>query len=132
MATARVVRRSYDGALQPIGVNLAEATVLAHLGSGGAMTQVELARRIGTSKARIGAHIDALQAVGAVQRLPDPSDRRAWNVSLTASGHELWAASVAVDRVVRRRLRNGFSRTEVELLDSMLVRVCQNLEDRSA
>ena len=76
MATACFVRRSYDLALQPTGVNLAEATVLAHLGSGGDMTQVELARRIGTSKARIGAHIDSLQAVGAVQRQPDPSDRR--------------------------------------------------------
>ena len=129
IATARVVRSAYDSALAPIGINLAEATVLAHLGSSGALTQVELARRIGTGKARIGAYIDSLQAANAVQRQPDPSDRRAWSVSLTDKGHELWASSRTIDRSVRRRLRRGISAQQIDLLDAMLVRIGQNLTD---
>lgn len=66
--TLRIARRTYDGALAAIGINLAEATVLAYLESSGVLSQVQLARRIGTGKARIGAYIGSLQVAGAVQR----------------------------------------------------------------
>ena len=127
LTTARIVRRTYDAALAAIGINLAEATVLAYLGSSGALTQVELARRIGTGKARIGAYIDSLQVAGAVQRSPDPSDRRVWSVSLTEQGHELWSKSQAIDRSVRRRLRAGIAADDLTLLDAMLVQIADNL-----
>lgn len=128
MATARAVRRAYDRRLAEVGVNLTEASVLAHLGDGGSLTQVQLARRIGTSRARVGAHVDALAAKGAVERRADPADRRVWRVGLTPSGAELWKRTIEVDREVRGHLRAGLSAADRALLDALLERVRANVE----
>lgn len=127
MSTARAVRRAYDFSLVELGVNLAEASVLAHLGDAGSLTQVELARRIGTGRARIGVQVDALQAKGAVQRGADPADRRVWRVSLTPAGRKLWERTIEVDRMVRRRLRAGISAEERDQLESLLTRIQHNI-----
>ncbi|MPY93339.1 MAG: MarR family transcriptional regulator [Acidimicrobiia bacterium] len=128
MSTARAVRRAYDRCLADVGVNLTEASILAHLGDGGSLTQVQLARRIGTSRARVGVHIDALQCKGAVERRAHPSDRRVWMVCLTPVGEELWARTIDVDRDVRGYLRAGTTAAEREQLDNLLARIQRNVE----
>ena len=128
MSTARAVRRVYDRCLAELGVNLTEASILAHLGDSHPLTQIQLARRIGTSRARVGVHIDALQAKGAVERRAEPSDRRVWMVSLTPFGQELWTQTIEVDRSVRRYLRAGTTKGEREQLDSLLARIQRNVE----
>jgi MarR family transcriptional regulator, transcriptional regulator for hemolysin len=126
--TARAVRRAYDRCLAEVGVNLAEASVLAHLGDAGPLTQVELARRIGTSRARVGVHIDSLQGKGATERRAHPSDRRVWMVRLTPAGHELWAGTIDIDRRVRKYLRAGTTSAERHQLDALLARIERNVE----
>ena len=128
MTTARAVRQAYDQYFANLGVNLAEASVLAHLGDGGSLMQVELARRIGTSRARIGVHIDSLQGKGAVERQADPTDRRVWIISLTPKGRDLWARTVAVDGYVRGYLRAGTTAAERKDLDGLLQRIHRNVE----
>jgi DNA-binding MarR family transcriptional regulator len=127
MSTARAVRRAYDSAFARIGVNLSEASVLAHLRDG-PLTQTELARRIGTGRARIGAWIDGLEAKGAVTREPDPADRRVWNVALTPAGRDLWAETARIDQTIRRRLRAGTSAEERSALDGLLTLISRNAE----
>ena len=73
MSAARSVRRAYDAAFAEIGINLSEASILAHLANSGAITQVELARRIGASRARIGVHVDTLEAKQAVASRSGPA-----------------------------------------------------------
>jgi MarR family transcriptional regulator, transcriptional regulator for hemolysin len=128
MATARSVRRAYDAALAKVDLNLSEASVLAHLATGGPLPQVELARRIGTGRARIGAHIDSLERKGAVRRDADPADRRVWLVSVTRSGRRLWQRSVEVDRVLRRTLREGTTAAERDEVDRVLSRFRSNAD----
>jgi DNA-binding MarR family transcriptional regulator len=114
MSTAQAVRRAYERCLAELGVNLAEASVLAHLGEGGPLTQVDLARRIGTSRARIGVTVDLLESKGAVERGADPADRRVWLVDLTPAGRKLWAQTILVDRYVRKQLRAGTTAADRE------------------
>jgi DNA-binding MarR family transcriptional regulator len=128
MSTARAVRRAYDRCLAEAGVNLTEASVLAHLGDAGPLTQVDLARRIGTSRARIGVHIDSLQHKGAIERRAHPTDRRVWMVRLTPSGHQLWTRTIEIDRSVRRYLRAGTTSAERHQLDALLARIERNVE----
>jgi DNA-binding MarR family transcriptional regulator len=128
LSTARAVRRAYDRCLTEVGVHLTEASILAHLGVAGPLTQVELARRIGTSRARVGVHIDGLEAKGAVQRQADPTDRRVWLVVLTPRGEQLWARTIDIDRAVRRHLRAGTTAAERRQLDSLLARIERNVE----
>lgn len=130
MSAARAVRRAYDQRLAAIGLNLTEASVLAHLAGAGPLSQVEVARRIGTSRARVGAHIDGLEAKGAVRRGPHPTDRRVWMVELTADGRALWEQSVAIDQAVRKVLRTGTTAADRRQLDALLVRIQRNLDEQ--
>jgi DNA-binding MarR family transcriptional regulator len=128
LSTARAVRRAYDAALAELGVNLSEASVLAHLQDGGPLTQTELARRIGTGRARIGAWIDGLVAKNAVARDADPHDRRVWNVALTPAGQRLWEETVRVDRSIRRVLRSGSTPEDRARLDALLTLINRNAD----
>lgn len=128
LSTARAVRRAYDAALAELGVNLSEASVLAHLQDGGPLTQTELARRIGTGRARMGAWIDALTAKGAVVREADPHDRRVWQVALTPAGRKLWEETVRVDRSIRRVLRSGSTAEDRARLDALLTLINHNAD----
>lgn len=128
MTTARSVRRAYDLALEELGINLSEASVLAALGNHGVMTQTRLAERLGMGRARIGVHIDTLEARDAVRREADPDDRRVWLVTLTASGEQLWERAVQIDKRVRARLRAGTTAQDRDKLDDLLHTIQSNCE----
>ena len=126
ISTARAMRRAYDRVFSDIGINLAEATILAHLVDG-QLTQSELARRVGTSRARIGGTIDSLVPKGAVRRVADAADRRVWLVNLTDEGRAMWERSVAADRELRKRIRVGTTKKQREQLDEALTLIQKNL-----
>ncbi len=128
LSTARAVRRAYDAALAELGVNLSEASVLAHLRDSGPLTQTELARRIGTGRARMGAWIDGLVAKGAVVREADPQDRRVWKVALTPAGENLWGETARIDRSIRRVLRAGSTPEDRARLDALLTLINRNAD----
>ncbi|ORA08795.1 MarR family winged helix-turn-helix transcriptional regulator [Mycobacterium arosiense] len=128
MTTARVMRRAYDRVFAEFGLNLAEATVLAHLVDGN-LTQSELARRVGTSRARIGGLIDALEPKRAVRRVAHATDRRVWLVTLTSEGHSLWERAGAADRELRKRMRITTTAQQREQLDRVLTRIQKNALD---
>jgi DNA-binding MarR family transcriptional regulator len=128
LASARAVRRAYDAAFADLGVNLSEASVLGHLRDGAALTQTDLARRVGTGKARMGAWIDALVGKGAVVREADPDDRRVWRVRLTPAGVALLDGTIQRDRTVRAALREGTTHEERARLDALLTLINRNAE----
>ncbi|BBZ15419.1 MarR family winged helix-turn-helix transcriptional regulator [Mycobacterium branderi] len=126
MSTARVMRRAYDRVFSDFGLNLAEATLLAHLVNG-ELTQSELARRVGTSRARIGGLVDSLEPKGAVRRVADATDRRVWLVTLTDEGRALWESTVAADRELRKHIRRGTTSQQREQLDEVLTLIHKNV-----
>jgi DNA-binding MarR family transcriptional regulator len=128
MTTAKALRRAYDAALEEqLDITLNEATVLSELAGRQPLTQVELARRVGLSRARVGVHIDSLAAKGAVRREADPSDRRVWRVSLTRTGRALWKRSVDVNRVVRSKVHDGLTDGDIDALGRVLQAVHENI-----
>jgi DNA-binding MarR family transcriptional regulator len=128
LSTARAVRQAYDTAFAGLGVNLSEASVLAHLHYDGQLTQTELARRIDTGRARMGAWIDTLVAKGVVVREEDPDDRRVWKVALTPAGEKLWQETARVDRSIRKVLRAGSTAEDRARLDALLTLVNRNAD----
>ena len=52
----------------------------------------ELAERSGYTKQAVGEVVADLEALGYVERVPDPADGRAKTIVLTARGHEALAA----------------------------------------
>lgn len=128
MSTARVMRRVYDRGFSDCGLNLAEATVLAHLVDG-ELTQSEIARRMGTSRARVGGLVDSLEPKGAVRRVAHPTDRRVWLVTLTDKGRALWKRTMDADRELRKHIRKGTTVQQRQQLDEVLTLVQKNVLD---
>lgn len=74
-----------------------------------AVTQVALAEQAGLDKVTTGDVLETLENTGLVKRRPHATDRRAWEVTATASGRARMAAAfpdvVAVDKAFFGRLK---------------------------
>lgn len=91
---------------------------------GNRLRAVELSRQLLMSPSHISRTIDRAGAAGLIERSPDPEDRRASQVCLTAAGRAVVAdfaprLTAIVDRVIRETLTTR----EVDLLVSLLGRV---------
>ncbi len=98
---------------------------------GGPLRLGVLADRIGTSDSASTRAVDALEAAGLAERVPDPQDGRAVLVAATEAGEERVAE--ARDRL--RRLLGSSSvpldAAEREQLVDLLLRLIAALEDES-
>jgi DNA-binding MarR family transcriptional regulator len=126
-ATFALIARRLADAERPLlaahGLSMWAYIVLSHLARGPVGTQLELAQAIGYDKTRLIARLDELEADGLVTREPDPSDRRARRIHLTAAGHARHAAAQADIRVMEDELLATLPPAERELLLSVLPRL---------
>ncbi|MEV8636593.1 MarR family transcriptional regulator [Streptosporangium sp. NPDC051023] len=91
--------------LREHGLSMWAYMVLLALDERPLRTQAALAEAIGADKTRIIGFLDDLQQRGLIDRTPDPTDRRARLLSLTAEG-----------RRVRDSAQAGIQRKEERLL----------------
>src|ERR1700684_310619 len=89
--------RKTVAAEQPIlaehGLSMWGYIVLSALDHSPIRTQAALAEAIGADKTRIIPTLDELQERGYIERIPDPDDRRARLLAITASGRSIKNAS---------------------------------------
>jgi DNA-binding MarR family transcriptional regulator len=97
--------------------------VLSRLAAAPAETQLALAREIGYDKSRLIGLLDELERDGLLTREPDPGDRRAKIVKLTATGRSRQAAAQRDIRRMERRLLRGLDAAEVAGLRKSLARL---------
>ncbi len=127
MATANAIRAAYDERLASLGLNLSNASLLAYINEFGPVSQTRAAEHLGQGRAVTGTHVDRLEALGLVERRPDPDDRRVWLVAATHRGREIGDAIADCDRILRAELRAGISRDDRQALAALLVRLQRNL-----
>lgn len=132
MATAHAIRAAYDQRLAVVGLTLSQASLLAYIAEFGPVPQARAAEHLGQGRAVTGTHVDKLEQLGVVERLPDPDDRRVWLVAVTGAGRELATRIAEVDEVLRGELRNGISRRDRQTLAALLLRLQENLLQSSA
>jgi DNA-binding MarR family transcriptional regulator len=112
---ARVTRRLIDEErpiLEKRGLTMWGYIALNRLERGDAPTQLALASSIGHDKTRLIAVLDKLEADGLITREPDPNDRRAKIVRMTAKGRRRHAATVKDIRAMEDKLLLGVDRPE--------------------
>jgi DNA-binding MarR family transcriptional regulator len=105
------------------GISMWGYVVLNALDGAPAGTQAALADAIGADKTRIIAILDELKQAGLITREPDPADRRARLLSITAAGRQVRLAvqgeiQANEDRVLARlpaRDRQAFLRAAATL-----------------
>ncbi|MCO6391269.1 MarR family transcriptional regulator [Aliihoeflea aestuarii] len=93
---ARLLRTDMDRRIAASGMDLTpgEVRLLVQAARAGQVRQTVLAARIGIEAMTVSDYVDRLEARGLIERLPDPTDRRAKLVALTD------AADAILDQVV--------------------------------
>src|SRR6478735_5773964 len=86
---ARLLRRNFNRRVQALGLTQAQCRVILHLSRNEGIQQVALAEILEVQPITLARLLDKLQAAGLIERRRDPSDGRAFCLSLTASAHPL-------------------------------------------
>jgi MarR family transcriptional regulator for hemolysin len=124
---SRAASRAFDDALAEVGGSLPVWLVLVSLKGGGLASQRELAEAVGVKGATLTHHLNTMESAGLVTRRRDPANRRLHRVEMTPDGDALFYhlrdAAMAFDK----RLRTGFSESEVTQLETLLTRLRENV-----
>ena len=114
--------------LRPRAAHLA---LFPHIELQGGTRITDLATKVGTTKQAVGQLIDELERQGAVERLPDPDDRRAKRVQFTDAGKASILAGLSHLRGIERELARAIGRDTMASLHTALLALHDHLEDRA-
>jgi len=127
---AEVVRlqvRIYNHRFRSTGLNQSQVSALVHLDRVEALSQTDLASRLGMRKAAAGTLVDGLHGKGLVERSRGRADRRVQLVSITDAGRDVVAEVDHRAEPLAKALREGISHAERLKLVSTLQRIRENL-----
>ena len=120
---AQQCRSYFDALVEPLGIHGRHFGVLAVLGEGKPMSQVEMGERLGIDRNTMVLLLDDLEGRGLVTRRRDPRDRRAHLVSLTDTGRDVLAESTALAQRTNDEVFAPLSVAERAQLHSLLSRL---------
>ena len=129
---SRLLRKRFDRRARDIGLTKSQWIVLAHLARHEGIHQGGLAEILELEPATLARHLDRLEDTGWIERRPDPSDRRAWRLHLTAKATPVLEKMGGLVEVTTQEALAGLSRDERERLQSYLLTIRANLADRPA
>src|SRR5580704_103405 len=118
LETARLACSRYDRALRAHlpGMTLGRCAVLMQLAQHEKPNQAALARILDIRPITLVRLLDRLEAAGFVERIPDPDDRRAHVLALTAKALPIIESIRALNRKTCNDLHLGISEAEASLL----------------
>lgn len=128
---SRLMRRAFDVRGRQIGVTRPQWQVLSLLARNGGINQGGLAELLEVEPITAGRMIDRLQDAELVERRPDPADRRAWRLFLTARGAQLLDQLRPMALDTYELALEGISPTERAELMATLERMRANLSRRA-
>ena len=118
--------RLVDRLMMIHGTSLARTKLLMLVERDGPVRSTDIASALGQAPRTVTEAIDGLERDGLVRRDPDPDDRRAKRISVTAAG----VAAIAASQPIRNRfLIDVFGTLDKDELDE-LVRVIDKLSTR--
>jgi MarR family transcriptional regulator for hemolysin len=122
-ATARQASRAFDKQLAEAGGTRPGWLILVALKQQRWRTQQEIATAVGIEGPTLTHHLDAMEKAGLIERSRDREDRRAMRVELTDSGDKLFLQLAKAAIEFDRRLREGVSDKDLEVVR----RVCERM-----
>jgi MarR family transcriptional regulator for hemolysin len=127
--TARLWRSRHDREVraQLPGMSCARCAVLIHLAQHEGVNQAALAHLLDVRSASLVRLLDGLEADGFIARIPDPNDRRAHVLKLTAKARPIIERVRDLVRKTDDDLRLDISKAEARQLRGLLCRIRSNL-----
>jgi MarR family transcriptional regulator for hemolysin len=129
LETARLACRRYDRALRAHlpGMTLGRCAVLIQLAQHERPNQAALAQILDIRPITLVRLLDRLEAGGFVARIPDPDDRRAYVLALTAKALPIIERIHDLNRKTCNDLHLGISEAEATQLRELLSRIRSEL-----
>jgi DNA-binding MarR family transcriptional regulator len=122
---ARQLGQLYDDAIESSGLRSTQGTLLAVVSEAGAATASELAARLVMDLSALGHTLKPLIRDGFLRSTPDPRDRRARRITLTAKGTKK-LEQIHVDWLIAQRaLLATFGAPEALALNKALDRISE-------
>lgn len=129
---SRLMRRAFQRELAGSSLTLAQGRALVYVSRHEGVRQIDLADLLEVQPITLARLIDQLAAAGLVERRPDPVDRRAYQIYLTAAAAPHLAAIEQVAIVIRAEALRGVSDADAEVLSAALRQMRDNLCSRAA
>jgi DNA-binding MarR family transcriptional regulator len=95
---ARGLSRRYEEALRPVGLKAGQFSIMAALLDVGDAPLGTLAQRLGMDRTTLNRNLSPLERRGLVESRPDPEDRRARRLALTAAGRSVMDQAIQLWR----------------------------------
>ena len=126
--TARLWHLRCDREVRQLpGMTRARCAVLIQLAQHEGVNQAALAQILDIRSITLVRLLDRLEAAGLVARMPDPQDRRAHVLALTAKALPIIECIYRLTRKICDDLELGISKTEADQLRALLCRIRSNL-----
>lgn len=113
---------------ESVGITSAQLTLLEWVASHPRCSLQDLADGLGLTPPTVSVGVRRLEEVGLLERHPDPEDRRAWQLDLTAQGTALWQRVQRYRGEKTRRLLAGLMPEEQQTLLALLERALDAAE----
>ena len=126
-SSAKVLSRAFERELAEAGGSQPVWLILLALKQQDWRTQQDLAAAVGIEGPTLTHHLDGLDKAGLIERVRDPSDRRAVRVDLTDAGDELFKRLAKAAIGFDQRLRAGLSDRELDEFRGVLARLRDNV-----
>ena len=125
---ARILRTTVDHEARAIGMTRAQWSVLVRVQRQEGLHQADLAALLDLAPITLARIVDRLDAMGLVERRPDPEDRRANRLYLTTTaGPVLTRLGTIGERIMQNAVK-GFDQDMLATLIQQLVHVQSNLK----
>lgn len=129
---ARVLNERAIAAFPMTGVGpkpgASHLALFPHIALQGGTRATTLATKVGITKQAIGQLVDDLEAMGVVERIPDPEDGRAKRVCFTEAGRTSMLEGLAHLKRVERQLACALGQETIDALHEALLKLHDHLE----
>jgi MarR family transcriptional regulator for hemolysin len=128
--TAHALRKAFDRRAVGLGVTRAQWKVLFRLTRQPGLRQIELADMLDIEPITLSRIVDRLEEGGLVERRPDPADRRAWRLHVTARAQPLVAKLRTIADAMIAEAFEGIDPKDIDITRRVLARAresaCRN------
>jgi MarR family transcriptional regulator for hemolysin len=121
--TAHALRKAFTRRAASVGVTGAQWKVLLKLTLKPGLRQTDLADLLDIEPITLTRIIDRLQEAGLVERTPDPTDRRAWRLHVTAKAQPVVGKLRAIADEMTAEAFAGIDPKDIEVTRKVLAQV---------
>jgi len=121
--TAHALRKAFTRRAANVGVTGAQWKVLFKLTLKPDLRQTDLADLLDIEPITLTRIIDRLQEAGLVERTPDPTDRRAWRLHVTAKAQPVVEKLRAIANEMTAEVFAGIEPQDIEVTRRVLAQV---------